>query len=181
MPSLFSRTTSTKSTGTPTMTTTTVRLVFLSTLIQLVSQSCWVQAEPVLMWASQGAGSRGFPFLGGVANIFQQAGLLDESSSKFKSMSGSSSAAWFFTQLFFSQPYYDRTVLSDPQGLEEFNEEWMRAFGQIWNIPGDISRRGFADSALLDLLQGNFGTPFLWENILEITSHLTGDAVSRLL
>ena len=42
------------------------------------------QAADVLMWSSVGAGYRGFPFLVGVGNIFGQAGLLNETSSKFQ-------------------------------------------------------------------------------------------------
>lgn len=90
----------------------------------LVEEAAQEQEEPndtpVLMWASQGAGSRGFPWLGGLTNIFYQAGLITETSCKFKSMSGGSSGAWFLTLLFFSKPYFERTVLTDPQGLKDF-------------------------------------------------------------
>lgn len=110
-----------------------------SSLAALATLSCsLVQADDILMWATNGAGHRGFPVQAGLANLFQQLDLLTETSSEFKSISGASSAAWFLSQLFFSKPYYDRTVLSDPDELKDLMVDWFVAFGEIWNVKRDM-------------------------------------------
>lgn len=57
--------------------------------------------KSVLRWVSSGGGWRAMAASMGFANVFKQAGLIDDSeASKFSAMSFNSGSAWFATQFF---------------------------------------------------------------------------------
>jgi hypothetical protein len=69
----------------------------------------------ILRWASAGGGWRSMAASMGIANIFAQAGLFgdESSSSQFTALSMQSGTAWFATQFFYSQPFYNATLLKN--------------------------------------------------------------------
>jgi len=73
----------------------------------------------------------------GYANIFQQAGLMNETSTRFNSIATVSGGSWFSTQLFYSHEFYKRSALAaSPDDIEEFVLEWMETY---YNISSNVS------------------------------------------
>ena len=132
--------------------------------------------DSTLIWASHGAGFRAEPILMGTANLFRQAGLINATSSRFASIATASSASWFSSQLFYSPKFFERVVLAeDPHDLYDFSIEWISAYGKVYQIFGDLRRRGW-DSGIIDLFaKREFSLYMLIENTLEIASREYGD------
>ena len=61
-------------------------------------------------------------------NIFTQAGLFTETSSRFTSLSSVSGASWFSTQLFYSPEFYANVTQSTPDELGDFVKQWMDSY-----------------------------------------------------
>ena len=88
---------------------------------------------PLLRWASSGGGWRAMVASMAFSNVFEQAGLLstsNASSSQFAAMSFNSGSAWFSTQFFYSQPFF-QAVMSSPDALATFVQNWMEAYYQM--------------------------------------------------
>jgi len=97
-----------------------------------------VETKGDLLWSSTGGGWRAMFADMGYANVFRQAGLFDETSTKFEAISTTSGASWFSTQLFYSKVFYDRSVLADtPDDLEAFVLDWMDSY---LVVSGDIDQ-----------------------------------------
>ncbi|CAB9522678.1 expressed unknown protein [Seminavis robusta] len=109
--------------------------LFLLLLLASSSTTCTVQAatqqddDVVFRWTSTGGGWRAM-FAGmGFANLFQQAGLMDDDHTHFSAISTNSGASWFSTQAFYSTEFYTKTVMApSPADLKFFAEEWMIAY-----------------------------------------------------
>jgi hypothetical protein len=126
--------------------------------------------EEVLIWASNGGGWRSMAICMGFANIFAQAGLFTNTSSRFASISTNSGASWFNTQFFYSQEYFDRTLTKDPQELYDFVVEWMHSYRKLW---GHAQLR---DCSFLDVaVHEGLSVPHVFDCMLEQASTDYGD------
>ncbi|CAB9522859.1 expressed unknown protein [Seminavis robusta] len=85
--------------------------------------------DTVVRWSSTGGGWRAMFACVGFANVFQQAGLMSEDSSLFSAIATNSGASWFLVQLFYSQAFYDQTVMAEsPEDLYNFTMQWMGTY-----------------------------------------------------
>lgn len=86
-----------------------------------------------LRWATSGGGwvamTAGMAF----ANVFHRAGIIDEGSCDFTAISSSSGGAWFATQFFYSQEFFDRLIGEDvtPESVRDFAVDWMLAYADM--------------------------------------------------
>jgi len=64
----------------------------------------------------------------GVANLLQQAGLVDQ----LDHVATNSGSSWFSLQFFFSQPFFDAVTESTPDELYDFVTAWMDAYSTVW-------------------------------------------------
>lgn len=88
-----------------------------------------INAPPQIRWASSGGGWRAMFASIGFANVFQQAGLFSQNSSKLSAISTNSGSSWFSTQLFYSDAFYNQTVMAKtPQELYDFTARWMGTY-----------------------------------------------------
>jgi len=91
----------------------------------------------VLLWSSTGGGWRAMFADIGYANVFQRAGIMGDNFTNFDSVASVSGGSWFSTQLFYSEEFYNQTVLArSPKVLEEFVLQWM---GTYYNISSNFS------------------------------------------
>jgi len=96
---------------------------------QLAHAAITPDPNVVYRWSSTGGGWRAMFACVGFANLFQQAGLFTEDNSLFSGIATNSGAAWFSTQLFYSQAFYDQVVLAaTPQEIHEFVVQWMESY-----------------------------------------------------
>jgi len=123
-------------------------LVVLWTVSSLLSS--WVSAQatsnitvplqnqkdpnaPRIVWSSLGGGWRSMANLMGFARVFSEAGLFDETSSRFASISTNSAASWFNTQFFYSQIYYDLCTKGTIAEIDLFIEKWMDSYKRLFD------------------------------------------------
>lgn len=86
------------------------------------------QEETVLRWVSSGGGWRAMAASMGFANVFKQAGLIDDSeASKFSAMSFNSGSAWFATQFFYSQNFFE-LVVGTAEDVSNLVYDWMQSY-----------------------------------------------------
>jgi hypothetical protein len=64
----------------------------------------------------------------GYANLFRQADLITETSSKFTAFSGASGSSLFSLQLFFSQPFFEKVVFGDQGTVANLILVWMTSY-----------------------------------------------------
>lgn len=118
----------------------------------------------VARWASSGGGWRAQAAAQGYANLFEQNGLISgsapgsTSSPKFTAISTNSGSAWFGTQFFFSQEFYDKTVKVTPSELHDFILDWMQSYLDMQNnIPSSPLCEAGDSSSLASSLGPIFG------------------------
>lgn len=105
----------------------------------------------------------------GFANVFQQAGLFTEDSSLFSSISTTSGASWFSTQLFYSSAFYNQTVMAeDPSDLYEFVITWMAAYYSIAADMMVLNINNEMNMDMADLTTGNEDNASLLATILDL-------------
>ena len=148
-------------------------------LLAVGESSLFVSAQEkdlYLRWSSDGSGYRSLPLQIGYANLFQQAGLISATGSRFASISMSSSGSWFSNQLFYSPVFFERTVMAkNPDELGDFMESWMESYERILNPFGGVFHSG-VDSAVAEALTSFKVSIQLWvKAVLEVTSTQYGD------
>lgn len=120
-------------------------------------------------WSSTGGGWRAMFACVGFANVFQKAGLFTEDSSLFSSISTTSGASWFSTQLFYSSAFYNQTVMAeDPSDLYDFVITWMAAY---YGIAADMMVLNIDNEMnmdMADLTTGNEDNASLLATILDL-------------
>lgn len=80
-------------------------------------------------WTSTGGGWRAMFACIGFSNVFQQAEILNDRGSRFSAISTTSGSTWFSTQLFYSNAFFDKTVMAQtPNELYDFTVQWMNAY-----------------------------------------------------
>lgn len=84
-------------------------------------------AESVLRWASSGGGWRAMSNNVGFANLFSQAGLINQTSSKFTAISAASGGSFFTLQFFYSSKFFEK-VLGDQDSAYRLTVDWMQAY-----------------------------------------------------
>ncbi|CAB9520255.1 expressed unknown protein [Seminavis robusta] len=99
----------------------------------LLPSSCNAQSEDeVFVWSSTGGGWRAMFACVGYVNLFRQAGLFNQDSSRFAQIATNSGGAWFSTQLFYSPAFYQQTAMAEsPQDLYDFTIQWMTSYRQL--------------------------------------------------
>ncbi|CAB9501540.1 expressed unknown protein [Seminavis robusta] len=106
-----------------------MRFWTLLTTILVLSLARADDSDAVFRWSSTGGGWRAMFACVGFANVFQQAGLMTEDSSLFSAIATNSGASWFLVQLFYSQAFYDQTVMAaSPEDLYNFTVQWMGTY-----------------------------------------------------
>jgi len=104
-----------------------------SAALLVVLLFCGYQAEgaenddSVLRWASSGGGWRAMCNNIGFANLFYQAGLINQSSSKFTAVSAASGGSFFTLQFFYSSKFFEK-VIGDQDSVYSLIVDWMQAY-----------------------------------------------------
>lgn len=95
------------------------------------------QPETAFLWSSTGGGWRAMAADMGFANLFYQAGLINNEASSFSAISTTSGGSWFSTQFFFSKEFHYNT-LSAPKQLHSFVLSWMSSYyGFSTSVPSN--------------------------------------------
>lgn len=131
-----------------------------------------INAPPEIRWASSGGGWRAMFASIGFANVFQQAGLFSQDSSKLSAISTNSGSSWFSTQLFYSEAFYNQTIMAKtPQDLYNFTTRWMGTYEALSDyVVGDT---GEDICNTTDL--GNFTGIEVFGEICELLLQYSGD------
>jgi hypothetical protein len=128
-----------------------------------------------LMFASMGAGWRAIPFIFGYYNIFAQAGLINATWTRFNAMGFSSSSAWFASQFFYSQIFFDNITKSTPDEIRYVTVQWFESYDKVFNPVNDLFSRGF-DSYVFELAHNpEASVAHVLGSMLEITALDFGD------
>ena len=83
-----------------------------------------------VIWSSSGGGWRAMTANSAFAQVFANIGLFDSTSesARFDTIAITSGAAWFASQFFFSEPYYDMIVNGNATSLASFTRAWYEAY-----------------------------------------------------
>lgn len=109
------------------------------------------EEEIVYRWASTGGGWLAMSADMAFANVFAQAGVIDDTSSAFTAVSTESGGTWFSTQFFYSPQFHSNVTGSSPDQLSAFLTQWMRSYAKISSdIKGNpicslLATRGLSD------------------------------------
>jgi hypothetical protein len=108
-------------------------------------------------WASTGGGWPAMVASMAFANVFSQAGLITNSSSKFSATSFQSGATWFSVQFFYSPQFFDKIVNSNPKQLSDFVIQWMNSYQNMFETNSKRQKRNsflkdFTESTTLQVL-----------------------------
>lgn len=92
--------------------------------------------DAIIRWTSTGGGWRSMVACMGFGNLFYQAGLLENTSSSSSSsllsaISTTSGASWYSTQLFYSEAFYEATVMSSANELYDFTQLWLDSYRDL--------------------------------------------------
>jgi hypothetical protein len=101
-------------------------------------------------WVSTGGGWPAMVGSMAFANVFSQAGLITNNSSRFSAVSTQSGATWFSTQFFYSPQFFDKVVNSNPKQLSDFVFQWTKAYE---NMYGENSKQQKRNSFLKDFTE----------------------------
>ncbi len=86
-----------------------------------------------IIWASNGGGWRSMATVVGFANVFYQAGLIQDDACAFEAISTNSGASWFNTQFFYSTKFFEAVTQSTPDELYDFVVDWMESYAAIFD------------------------------------------------
>ena len=79
-------------------------------------------------WASSGGGWRAMAADMAYANVFYQAGVIDDTSTVLSGISTESGGSWFSTQFFYSPEFNENITTSSPEELSNFVLQWMDSY-----------------------------------------------------
>lgn len=100
--------------------------------VLLLSCICSASTQSII-WASNGGGWRSMATVMGYANVFYQAGLIEDDKCAFEAIATNSGASWFNTQFFYSPVFFNATTQSTPDELYDFVLDWMESFEALFD------------------------------------------------
>jgi hypothetical protein len=103
-----------------------IRTTYAAFVAQLVLSWAADASEYSYRWAATGPGHRAMAANMGLANLVNQAGILNQ----FEGVSTSGGATWFSTQFFYSPNFFSHTI-GTPTELRDFVASWMGAYATI--------------------------------------------------